>query len=420
MRHPFLRRPRYYTAIFLALSLCLLALTDLTPRLPAQTRPSSKPSDSIREGEVVVRLRPGASLQAVNSRYDSAVRKRLSSTNQYLLKLNNSRKFEDVMSMLKSDSEVLSSSPNYVIRNAEVSHNSQAYIDHNSQAYIDGESPISFYSQSSMKSLHLYEAQLYSQGAGVQVAVIDTGIDFSHPLFAGRIANPNYDFVDNDNSPQEVAGGSGYGHGTFVAGIVALTAPRARIMPLRAFDADGVGNSFDIAQAICFAADNGAQIINMSFGMFGVDPTIDAALDYAYDRAYMVASAGNDNLETLHYPGLRTSRTLAVTSATDDDHKASFANYHVDTGVAAPGVNVYSAYPGGLWAYWSGTSFSTPLVAGEAALLLEVQPAWNSALLNTAIRSSGINIDSLNPGYVLKLGQVRIDFFDAINYALNY
>jgi len=395
-------------------------LTDLTPGLPAQTRKPIKLSDSIREGEVVVRLRPGASLQTVSSRYSSSIQKRLDSTNQYLLKLARDQKVEDALSSLKADSEVLEASPNFNLQSAEIRHNSQAYIDHNSQAYIDGESPANFYGQNPLAGVHLNEAHLVSQGAGVKVAVIDTGIDFTHPLFAGRIAGPNYDFVDDDTDPQEVAGGNGYGHGTFVAGIVALTAPQATIMPLRAFDSAGIGTSFDIAEAICFAADNGAQILNMSFGMLSADPAIDAALDYAYGRVYMVAAAGNDNLPLLHFPAARTTRTLAVTSVTDNDLKASFGNYHLDTGVSAPGVNIYSAYPGGLWANWSGTSFSTPLVAGEAALLLALRPTWDSVAMNTAIRSSGVNIDPLNPAYLFKLGQVRIDFLEAVNYAVSH
>jgi subtilisin family serine protease len=418
MRYQYIKRPRFLTAVCLIVGLCVLSLTSLTPGLPAQTKRSVRLTNAIREGEVILRLKPEADLQSIKSRYDSVIEKRLADSNQYLLKLKDSSRFTDTLNSMKQDSMVLSSSPNYLIHSAEVSQRSQAYIDQRSQAYIDGESPANFYGQSSLASLHLGEAQAISQGTGVKVAVIDTGIDSTHPLFAGRLAAPAYDFVDDDSDPQEVAGGNGYGHGTFVAGIIGLTAPGALIMPLRAFDADGVGTSFDIAEAIYFAANNGAHIINMSFGMYESDPTIDAALDYAYANVYMVAAAGNDDLETLHFPGSRTNRTLAVTSTTDDDYKAAFANFHLDTQVAAPGVNIYSAYPGGQWAVWSGTSFSTPLVAGEAALLLALRPTWNSTTLNTAIKSSGINVDPLNPAYVLKLGQVRIDFLDAVNYAL--
>jgi thermitase len=325
-----------------------------------------------------------------------------------------------VLEALSKNTDVLSASPNYVISNAEVQQRSQAYIDQRSQAYIDGQSPPDFYGQASLAQLHLGEAQQHSGGAGIKVAVIDTGIDFAHPLFAGRIACPCRDYVDNDSTPQEVAGGPGYGHGTFVAGIVALTAPQAQILPLRAFNADGAATSFDIARAILFATLSGAKVINMSFGMSTPDPLINAMLNLAYGQSYMVAAAGNDDAEALHFPASQTNRTLAVTSTTNDDRKAAFANYHLNTRVAAPGVNVYSAYPGGLWAYWSGTSFSTPLVAGEAALLLALRPSWSSSTLTTAITSSGVNIDALNPLYVLKLGQVRIDYLDAVNYALTH
>src|SRR4030095_13991928 len=107
-------------------------------------------------------------------------------------------------------------------------------------------------------------------------------------LFAGRLAYPMQDFIDNDGLPQDELGGIGTGHGTFVSGLITLTAPQARIMPLRAFGTDRSGTSFDIASAIHFAADNGARVINMSFGFAEEDLVIQEALSYALPSAYMV------------------------------------------------------------------------------------------------------------------------------------
>ena len=110
---------------------------------------------------------------------------------------------------------------------------------------------MSYTSQPAVSALHLKEAQSYTMGQGVKVAVIDTWLDFQHPLFAGRIGWPVHYFVDSDEVPKlDVGPGVDKRHGTFVAGPIALAAPRATIMPLRAFGSDGYGTSFNIAKAI--------------------------------------------------------------------------------------------------------------------------------------------------------------------------
>ena len=123
--------------------------------------------------------------------------------------------------------------------------------------------------------INLPAAQAISKGAGVKVAVLDTGIDKTHPLFAGKLL-PGRDFVDNDNDPSEVgtSGVGAYGHGTHVAGIVLMVAPDAKIIPIRVLDQNGVGNVWTLSKALNYAAnpdgnpatDDGANIINLSLG----------------------------------------------------------------------------------------------------------------------------------------------------------
>jgi hypothetical protein len=249
----------------------------------------------------------------------------------------------------------------------------------------------------------------------VRVAVIDTGIDFYHPLFAGRIIGPYYDFAANDPYPIDELTGAGGGHGTFVAGLIALAAPDARVMPLRAFSSDGRGTSFNIAKAIRHAANNGAHVINMSFGLLEEDELIEDAVEYARSRnVFMVASAGNANLEQVHYPA-EDDDVLAVTATNAwDDLKAPFANYGLAVDVSAPGAGIYSAYPGNRWAWWDGTSFSTALVSGEAALLLASNLAISRATLRHKITSYGEPLDAINNNYAGKLGSVRVDFRAAL------
>lgn len=403
---------------FGSLSAVGLGLAYLLLAVPGQVKVEGRSANSYRSGEVIVNFKPGTDIKGFLAKTETSVKGRINGTNQYLLQLRANTSVLTKMEDLAKDKSIDFVSPNYVIQQAEVLQRSQAYIDQRSQAYIDGVSPPNYYGQPAITPLHLSQAHQFSTGNGITVAVIDTGIDATHALFNGRLAYPQYDFVEGDAVPQDELGGAGSGHGTFVAGIVALTAPGSSVMPLRAFNREGAGSSFHIASAIRFAADNGARVINMSFGMYDIDPLIEDALNYAMTKSFLVAAGGNDDMDRLHYPAARPEVTLGVVATTATDLRAPFSNYNLNAQVAAPGVDVYSAYPGGLWATWSGTSFSAPLVAGEAAMVLAVKPTLNGAALTTIITTAGVNIDGLNPGYEGKLGHVRIDFLDAVNLAL--
>jgi subtilisin family serine protease len=266
MKNLNVKKPHLFVKI--TIQVCLLALLmvalfqGLSPVVNAQW---GKPN--FESGEIVVSLQPWADINAFNARYGTKTKDRMPGTKQYLLTFSASTGILGKLILMNFDPRVIFAGPNFIYQHAEVRQRSQAFIDQRSQAFIDGDSPVNFYGQPSVLRLRLTEAHQISRGRGVRVAVIDTGIDLNHQLFAGRIIYPNYDFVDDDAYPQEVMGGIGAGHGTFVAGLIALTAPEAVIMPLRAFGPDGSGTTFNIAKAIRFAADNGAQVLNMSFGL---------------------------------------------------------------------------------------------------------------------------------------------------------
>jgi hypothetical protein len=369
-------------------------------------------------GEVTVRLRHGVELNRINARHGTFVKEQIAGTNIYLLGLPPGADTGECLEQMRENHDLVYVEPNYNFHMPEVRQTSHAFIDQTSHAFIDGQSPASFYGQQPLANLNIEEAHNFSRGLGVKVAVIDTGLDFTHSLFGSRIGLPVYDFVDNDGMPNDEPNGTGSGHGTFIAGLIRLTAPDAMIMPLRAFGPDGRGTSFNIARAIRYAADNGAQVINMSFGLLESDRLIKEALEYAYHRAYLVASAGNDNQDGVHFPAETKNRTLSVTSTLANDIKAPFANFGKEVDVAAPGVSLYSTYPGGRWAWWSGTSFSTALVSGESALLLSLDRNLKPVDLNRIITHSGVNIDHLNHGYSNKLGR-RIDCAAAVNRLLS-
>jgi len=254
-------------------------------------------------------------------------------------------------------------------------------------------------------------AKKEAPGKGTVVAVIDTGVDYTHKDLADNIwvnegeipgngidddgngyVDDVYgvDFVDGDSDPMDE-----HGHGTHVAGIIAMTpgngggvgvAYGAKIMCVRAGQANGSFASSDIAKAIKYAADNGADVINMSFGGTGRSYLVESALQDAFPSCVLVAAAGNDGLPTNDamlagylftediYPA-GYKYVLGVMATDNNKSLASFSNWDFAEGsgceyeMAAPGVNIYSTLPGNRYACWSGTSMATPNVAAAAAIL---------------------------------------------------
>jgi subtilisin family serine protease len=274
-----------------------------------------------------------------------------------------------------------------------------------------------FASQWAPASLRLPEAHTTSVGTGIRVAVLDTGIDLTHPALAGRLARTGggallgRDFVDDDADPSEVGAGTdpGYGHGTHVAGLVSLVAPAATLMPARVLDRNGRGNVWVLAEALAWAADpdanpatdDGAHVINLSIGTTqqtnllrtavaladcDFDDDDDEFADPGFDDdkarcankfgAVVLAAAGNDGSDTqLQFPAAEAvPGSLAVTAHTQQRTLAPFANRGPWVEIAAPGDAIISTFPGGGYATWSGTSMASPLAAGTAALVLATLP----------------------------------------------
>lgn len=220
-------------------------------------------------------------------------------------------------------------------------------------------------------------------GAGVKVAVIDTGLELGHPAFSGRLAPAGewYDFVDNDTLPQEVAQGSsdgGYGHGTAVAGIVLQVAPNATILPLRVLGPDGSGDTTDVAAAMDWAVAKGAEVIQLSLGTTSDSQVLKTMLEYATSRGvFVIASSGNTGDERITYPaaytregGLWGDLSIGVGSVDERDAKSAFSTYGGRLELLAPGEQIYTPAPGDQLAHWSGTSVAAPMIAGALALAL--------------------------------------------------
>lgn len=236
----------------------------------------------------------------------------------------------------------------------------------------------------------------------------DTILDQSSASY--MFDNQAIQFLEGSVVKMLLPAGAGTNHGTFTAGVIAATAPDAQIMPLRAFDDEGRTDLFTLAKAIWFAVDNGADVINMSWGTDTDSDVLRAAIQHAAQQGIvLVASAGNMNSDFAYYPAAYPE-VIAVAATDDLDRKASFSSYGEHVLVSAPGVNIVSAYPGGTYGVKSGTSFSAPMVSGQVALMKSMQ------LGNEKHRVSGtvVEIDSKNPGYSKQLGKGRIDILKSI------
>lgn len=205
------------------------------------------------------------------------------------------------------------------------------------------------------------------------IAVIDTGAQRNHPDLKGKLLT-GYNFVGGNANTND-----DNGHGTHVSGIaaaitnnktgVAGTAWRNRILPVKSFDSNGTSTTDLIVKGILYAADQGAKVINMSFGGGSYSQTEADACAYAIKKgAVLVASAGNDGSSAKSYPAAYPG-VLSVAATDAKNAKASFSNYGKWVSVTAPGVEILSTYIGSKYSYLSGTSMSAPFVSGVAGLL---------------------------------------------------
>lgn len=248
-------------------------------------------------------------------------------------------------------------------------------------------------------------------GAGI-VADIDTGVDPNHPALQGHLL-PGYDFTRNqpggselndvslsapppcetcaaayvnqhtaamlDQHTAAMLDGSQYaafGHGTMVMGVIHLVAPTAQLLPLKAFTANGSASLSNILAAVYYAVQNHANVINMSFDLTSSSSELATAINYANsNNVICAASSGNDGKQEIVYPAALQG-VMGVASTNNQDQRSTFSNYgNKIVWVAAPGEGVITTYPFGSYAAGWGTSFSSPMLAGTASLMLNMQPS---------------------------------------------
>jgi subtilisin family serine protease len=304
--------------------------------------------------------------------------------------------------------------------------------------------------QPAMQIIRLGEAQnTFQDGGSGIVADIDTGVDPNHPVLQPVLLQ-GYDFTRNqpgasewldvssmpngpasssaqdeqpavvqqstaavlDQSTAAVLDGNEYaafGHGTMTAGLIHLVAPQAKILPLKAFSANGSAYLSNILAALYFAVQHNANVVNMSFELTSSSTALSQAVSYANKAGVvLVASAGNDNTSAAVYPAAFDGQVVGIASTSDGDTKSSFSNYGTsDVWIAAPGEGIVSTYPGATYATSSGTSFSSPMVAGAAALFLNFKHSVNQTQAANALAKAKLLTPNLNHG--------RLDVFAALS-----
>jgi subtilisin family serine protease len=405
--------PVNYNLCFLWL-ICLVAAIVSTP---------AAADVEFTPNEIIVMLHPGYEIGEVNLRWGTTTVDAYPEADLYLLGIPIERSEVEFAEEISADPAVAEAEPNYYeqtpegIREMVLSATGGGWVE-----YLD---------QTASERIRLAEAHQITRGANVVVAVLDTGIDTTHPVLADMLHAAAYDFLEDDADPQETANGvdddgdglvdEGFGHGTMVAGIIALVAPDATLMPLRVLDDEGRGEAFTICKAIRYAEMHGAEVLNLSLGgPLDID-TIELQFE-AIDPGELniISGAGNENLSTPPYFPGASGYVLMVTALDSLDVKAGFADYYEEIFVAAPGDGIMSTYPGGEWAIGSGCSFATPFVAGEAALIRSIvrDPDWN--LMNGTIAAAVDEIYALpgNAPYSGQLGHGRIDLRQAVEIAL--
>lgn len=296
--------------------------------------------------------------------------------------------------------------------------------------------------------------QITTGSQDIIIGVIDTGIDYTHPDLKGSLWINNAekngisgidddnngfiddsvgwdftdaprfsdggDYIDPDNDPIDEYGS---GHGTQIAGIIAAQAnneigiagigPNLSVMNIRAGTASGYLEEDDVANALIYALDNGAKIVNMSFGDVALSRFLKDIIYYTYQQGLvLIASAGNSGNDEIHYPsGL--AETISVGATDKDDNITGFSNYGPTIDCVAPGSEILSTAVNGKYNVVSGTSFSTPIVSAIAGLILSVNPDFSSERVRNILKTSADDI--LYYGWDTYSGAGRVSAFNAVN-----
>ncbi|KNZ70036.1 peptidase S8 and S53 subtilisin kexin sedolisin [Thermincola ferriacetica] len=364
--------------------------------------------------EILVKVKEGKSLGHVMSGLDGKLVKEDKKSRVQKIKLSKGVNLLSAVEAYRTNPNVEYVEPNYIRK----------------PSYIPNDPDL--YKQWGIDKTRVKEAWNISKGdSSTIIAIIDTGIDFNHPDLAAKIVYP-YDSVTDSTNILQVK--DYQGHGTHVAGIAAATidnnigiagiAGNVKIMPVKAYnDEYGGFSDMDIADAIYWAVDHGARVINLSLGGYGYSFTLQNAVNYALNKnVVVVAAAGNDSTDIPTYPAAYEG-VIGVAATDEYDSDAVFSNFGSYIDISAPGTNIYSTVPtyyvSGFsinYDYSHGTSMASPAVAGLAGLILSVNPSLNRVQVESYIcqNAQDINVTGTEAGWDPYTGWGRINAYKTL------
>ena len=374
------------------------------------------------KGELIIKFKPGTpSSQKTGMMTKHNIRQKdiIRELGFEKIEIPDNETMESFINKLKSLPEIESVEPNYIRKAFSTTPNDPFYEPR----------------QWGLPQVYLPFAWDITTGTkNVLVAVVDTGIDYNHPDLYANIYSSGMNFSVNPPTPDGMDDNTGEYHGTHVAGIIAAVGNNSlgvcgaswntKLLPVKVLDSDGNGDDFSIAKGIAYAADTGANIINMSFGDTSYPPWYSTVLStscaYANNKgSILVAASGNGlsngtatRYDAVAYPAA-FPYVIAVGASNQSDTKAYFSCYGPELCLIAPGVDIYSTIKSS-YAYMSGTSMATPLVCGILSLIVSIKPDITPAYAKDIISITADDIGAT--GFDNETGYGRINAYRAVTY----
>lgn len=367
--------------------------TSVSSSLPVQDTQVSSQSVSTNEFDakgiskkyVLVKLKNNSlKAQAFTAKYDTTIKNTIPKINVMVMEIPQNRSSQDFLQTLKKDSDVAFAEPDVKVELDAIDYNDPMLND-----------------QYSLKKVNANSAWEVNQGSpSTIIGIVDTGVDLDHPDLKAKLLE-GYNAIAPGTPPKDDAK-----HGTHVAGIasaignnglgVSGLAPKCKILPVKVLG-NGTGSIATIADGLIWAADHGADVVNMSLGTYTEEKTLGEAVKYALGKnVVLIATMGNDNMEKRRYPA-GFPGMIAIGSTDENDKKSSFSNYGDWITVSAPGSNILSTLPTYMspngYGKMSGTSMAAPLVTGLAGLIRSqsknISPAETAKLLKATADDLG-------------------------------
>ncbi|MDL4838895.1 S8 family serine peptidase [Aquibacillus rhizosphaerae] len=330
--------------------------------------------NKINQRGILVKMKQGESFP-VEKFYDVKIMdvpENIKEQNIYLIRISEESNYNKQLEDLRNETDILYAEPDSIYETSFTPSDPH----YNEQWYLN--------------KIEMDKAWDINKGSSdVKIAILDTGVNANHPDLAGRVL-PGYDFVNDDNDPSD-----DNGHGTHIAGIIASNIDNigiagidlnANILPVKVGRKDGAVSSLNAIEGIYYAIDNGADVINMSYGGYQYSEAINQAIQEAYSEGIvLVAAAGNEASSEWSYPA-SYGPVISVAATDENDSPTDFTNYGEFIDITAPGQNIYSTNYVGGYSTMNGTSFSAPIVSALAGLIKSQHPEWTPEKIEWALQ----------------------------------